>query len=199
MAREVRVIQVRLKSILDIPLITLPFLGDVPPRKLIYGVALALIAYALTYTLSTPYIMVAVIIGFSVGYLIAKEPKAVSWEKQLYYLVTGKYRPSLRRTLKYHRVKSIREEVSRIVLTDLTEPVKIYGAVYDEYTGAPLSTELTLIVDGREASRTVSDPNGRYIFYVHLRPGMHDIEVRAGDQVLIKRKVSVIIMSEHHR
>ena len=197
MAREVRVIQVRPRSFLDTPLITLPFIGDVPPRKLIYGFGAVSLAYLITHVtnLSGTSIIVLLITSFLVGFMLAKEPKAVSWEKQLLILITGSYRPKVPKPIKYGLGKVIKEEEVSITLSEVAEPVKIYGVITDPYTGEPLSTELKLFINGKEVSKTFSDSNGRYVFYTQLRPGTHLVEVKVGDTVVMRKKVIVSLRS----
>ncbi len=184
---------------MDTPLITLPFVGDVPPRKLLYGFGMSILSYLVSVHvlgISGTGLIASLIAGFVAGYLVAREPRAVSWERQLYYLVTGSYRPRVPKAAKYRlgKVREGEEEVS-IALSEVTEPVKVYGIVIDPYTGMPTSTELRLFINGREVSKTYSDTNGRYVFYIHLRPGTHIVEVKAGDVVVMRKKVIVSLRS----
>jgi len=195
MVREVRTLWFHEKSFLDQPIITLPIVGDVPPRKIIYAVVFAVPVYLLSMVLGLDPTMciISAIAGAMTGFLIAKEPKAVSIEKQLLYMLTGSYRPKLAAKPR-HIAREVREEVAQVVLSEALEPVKIHGIVVDPYSGAPLTgTELALYVDGKPVARTVSDSQGRYTFYVHLRPGQHIVEVRLGDQVLLRKRVVVSV------
>jgi len=195
MVREVKTLWFREKSALDDPLITLPFVGDVSPRKLIVGAAGALIGYLATSFVGGVTQLLAIGVGFAVGAAIAKEPRAVDPFKQLLYALTCSYKPPVARPSRQReaprRAKS--EEVARIVLSEL-EPIKIHGVVINPYSGNPMAgAELELLVNGKRVSKTVSDSNGRYTFYVRLEPGQHLIEVRLGDITILRKKVVIAV------
>ena len=193
MVREVRTLWFREKSLLDDPLVTLPLVGDVSPRKLIYAVTFAIPGFVAAAALGFNPLIAALASGIA-GLALAREPKAISVEKQLLYALTGSYRPSAakpRRERELRRAKP--EEIAKLILEEL-EPVKIHGLVVDPYTGSPVAgAELALCVDGKPVARTVSDSQGRYSFYAYLEPGSHVVEVRLGDQVIMRKAVVVSV------
>ncbi len=194
MVREVKTLWFREKSILDDPLITLPFLGDVSPRKLFIGTICALIGFVVATPLGSLIQLCSAATGFAVGVAVAREPKAVDPFKQVLYALTSSYKPKttkLSREAKPKHAKS--EEIAKLILEEY-EPVRIHGIAVDPYTGNPIAgTELELYIDGRKVSRTVTDSEGRYTFYVRIEPGQHIIEVRLGDLVVMRKKVIIAV------
>ena len=199
MARVVRTLSFREKPWWDTPLVTLPFLGDVEPRRLLYMVVGALAGYLLSSMLGDGIAFNAsgLAIGAFTGYIACRQCKAVCPEKQLLYLITRAYRP--RSTLKRRELRRVaRIETAYITVSEPMEPIKIHGILLDPYTGTPMSSaQLVLIVDGREVARTLSDSQGRYAFYVTLKPGTHEITVKAGDVVALRKKVVVELREKH--
>ena len=197
MVREIETLAVKDIPWYEQPLITIPLIGDIPPRKLIYMVLMGLILLApfRLLGLGTEYQIAASLAGLGLGFYVAKPTKSVSIERILLTVITGSYKPRTFKKVKV-KIKEIREEQVELRVQRL-EPVKITGLLIDPYSGYIISgTEVELYVDGRLVDKVVTDSQGAYSFYVQLQPGIHIVEVKYGNAVLTRKKVHVMVERE---
>ena len=137
-------------------------------------------------------VLLSAVIGVASGLTASRAAHCkgmVCPEQQLLVLLTGRWKPRTapRKPLaKPHREEAVMLRVSP------AEPVKIHGYALDPVSGSPMAgATLLLYVDGQEMERTIAAPDGSYTFFVELSPGSHEVEVRAGDALVLRKRVIV--------
>jgi len=159
-ARTVRTLWFRERGFIDEPIITLPFVGDVPPRRLIWATAFGtafLIINALLLSLSEPYVVAILALCALLGWVIGT-PRPIPIEKRLLYLIGLRSRTG--------EVKSSEVRSSKIIVPANT-PLRVVGRA---------SGKVVIEVDGIP-TQVKTNSLGEYEHEVILKPGAHTLRV----------------------
>jgi len=189
--REVDTLWFRDVPWFEYPLLTLPFIGDVSIRRLVYMILFGVGGFTLSSWLfiDRTYSIAALAVGVSLGFLLSKPPKAFYPERVLLMVLT---RP---RRIKRAPIKPVieRVEVEKAINVRLSreEPLKVYGVLRD-HNGNPIpNARVELVVDDVTVGEAVTDDYGRYTLYTKVPEGHHIISVRYQGVEVLKQKVLV--------
>ncbi|AEM38217.1 hypothetical protein Pyrfu_0345 [Pyrolobus fumarii 1A] len=200
MARIIRTLWFRERRWLEEPIITLPFIGDVEPRRLLfYGAPAALVALlvALQNGLDWfPALIASSVIGLTVT---ALAPGCTAWcpeEKLLAAFrstAVGKRPPAKSRAARERRGAD--RGVARVVVA-VGEPVRLEGVAVAP-DGSPLvGAQVVAEVDGRRVAEARTDGSGRFSALLYLKPGHHVIRIVGPDGVVLYERRVLVELKE---
>ena len=185
--REVRTLWFRPLSWWEIPFFTIPFVGDVPFRRLAYIVLFGVAGWFMGAYVSGVYGGLAgASAGFFVGFLLGSPNDFLPPELVLLHVFSS---PSSIREGTEHRV--VEPAPVTVSVPGVGEPVKVFGFVRDAEGRALANAEVLLLVDGRPEAKALTDWDGGFVFYSQLTPGEHEVVVRHGDAEVLKSLVRV--------
>ena len=201
MARIIRTLWFRERRWLEEPVITLPFIGDVEPRRLLfYGLPATLIAFLAAMQAGVdpiPALLAAGAIGLTVT---ALAPSCTAWcpEERLFALLSGATAVGKRPRGKSRAARERRgvgSEVARVAV-GVEEPVRLEGVAVAP-DGSPLANASVVVeVDGRRVAEARTDETGRFSALLYLKPGHHVVRVLGSDGLpLYERRVVVELES----
>ena len=201
MARIIRTLWFRERRWLEEPIITLPFIGDVEPRRLLfYGIpaAFAALLAALQAGLDPiPALLAAGAIGLAVT---ALAPSCTAWcpEERLLAMILGKTavgRHPQGKSRAARERRSTGHGVARVVV-GVEEPVRLEGVAVAP-DGSPLvGAQVVVEVDGRRVVEARTDSSGRFSALLYLRPGYHLVRVVSPDGVVLFERRVVVELKE---
>ena len=189
--REVRTLWFREWPWWEVPLFTLPFVGDVSFRRLTYMVGFAVVGwFAGNYAVPGYGGFAGAAAGLVAGFLLGAPYRLLPPEALLLHIMSSPPATSGKT-----RERKVRQAPVTVSLSDVEEPVKVFGTVRDA-RGRPIANaEVTLFVDGRPEARVSTDWDGRFVFYTQLSPGQHEVVVKHGDVEVLRSLVRVEVRS----
>ncbi len=185
--REVRTLWFREWPWWEVPFFTLPFVGDVSFRRLAYMLAFAVLGwFAGSYVVQGYGGVGGAAAGLVAGFLLGAPYRLLPPEAMLLHVLSSP--PAAPKRTKEGKARQAPVTVS---VSDVEEPVKVFGTVRDARGRPVANAEVTLFVDGRPEARVSTDWDGRFVFYTQLSPGVHEVVVKHGDVPVLRSVVRV--------